>query len=64
MATLVACSTLMLSILDVGATSLKRCAFTTSYIPFGNLSLFDSYEMLMRHKKAASYLHIFARARN
>ena len=30
------------------ATSHKHCAFTITYVPFGNLSLFASYTMLMR----------------
>ena len=34
------------------ATSHKHCAFTITYIRFGNLSLFASYAMLMRPEKA------------
>ena len=43
-------STFVLSILEFMfiATSYKHCAFTITYVRFGNLSLFASYAMLMR----------------
>ena len=35
----------------------KHCDFITLYNLFGNLSLFASYAMLMRHKKAETTVH-------
>ena len=35
----------------------KHCAITITYILFGNLSLFASYAMLMRLKKAEPAVH-------
>ena len=32
----------------INSTSHKYCAFTISYVHFGNLGLFASYAMLMR----------------
>ena len=46
--------TFVLSILEFIfiATSHQHCAFTITYVLFGNLSLFASYAMLMRPRKA------------
>ena len=45
------------------ATSHKHCAFTITYVRFGNLSLFASYTMLMRPKQlsmaASNQAHYF-----
>ena len=54
-----AASTFVLSILDVdlNATFHKHYDFTTSYVRFGNMSLFASYAVLIRRKKVKAAVH-------
>ena len=53
------CSMVVLSILEFIfiATSHKHSTFSITYVRFGNLSLFASYAMLMRPKKAKTAVH-------
>ena len=46
-----------LTLIIFRVTSNKHCAFTISYVLFGNLNLFASYAILMRPKKAETAVY-------